>query len=109
MSSRDPSGNVSQQSHVREIVPIDAARLESLSWELGNRVTSDEHATRRLTLRQPTAGWACTVFDVTDHTCVLRFRTPVGREKFFGVALADLLPELRDRAGGGWEIELFDD
>ena len=37
-----------------------------------------------------TAPWGLAVFDVADHTAVVRVRTPVGRELFYGAVEADL-------------------
>lgn len=71
-------------------VPVSLDRTTRLSWELGDRVTSGADATLAGEWRCHTAPWAVAVFDVTDHTAVLRVRTPVGRELFYGAADADL-------------------
>jgi len=91
--------------HLADVLPIDRTAIESLSWALGSRVTVDADATRRLDVTDPATGSSLTVFDATDYTYIVRFRTPVGREKFFGVAGADLRPmleELLDR--GDWTV-----
>lgn len=73
-----------------EAVPVSLGRTSRLSWELGERVTDGSEATRVGGWECRTARWAVDAFDVTDNTAVLRVRTPVGRELFYGVADADL-------------------
>lgn len=96
MSSRETRQGESDSGdgkHLAEVLPIDRAAIESLSWELGTRVTGDG-ATRLFEAGNPSTGSTLTVFEATDFTCIVRFRTPVGREKFFGVAASDLRPML---------------
>jgi len=91
--------------HLADVLPIGRAAIESLSWRLGSRVTGGVDATPRLELIRRTTNSSLAVFEATDYTYVVRFRTPVGREKFFGVAGVDLRPmleELLDR--GEWGI-----
>jgi hypothetical protein len=85
--SRDPRGDGAERPPA---VPFSLARATRLSWELGTRVTAGDDAALR-------GAWECTavsreiaVFDVTDHTAVIRVRTPVGRERFYGAADMDL-------------------
>jgi len=73
-----------------DAVPVSLERTTRLGWELGDRVTTGPDATLAGRWRCHTAPWAVAVFDVTDHTAVVRVRTPVGRELFYGVADADL-------------------
>ncbi|CCQ33720.1 hypothetical protein [Halorhabdus tiamatea] len=96
MSSRETRQGESDSGdgkHLAEVLPIDRAAIESLSWELGTRVT-DADATRLFSADNPSTGSSLTVFEATAYTCIVRFRTPVGREKFFGVADDDLRPML---------------
>ncbi|WP_436928544.1 hypothetical protein [Halosimplex halobium] len=74
-----------------DAVPVSLDRTTRLSWELGDRVTTGADATLAGEWRCHATLWAVAVFDVTDHTAVLRVRTPVGRELFYGVADADLV------------------
>ncbi|MBZ6493767.1 hypothetical protein [Natrinema longum] len=78
---------------IADLFDIDIERVESLSWALGNHVTVEADADRRFRFAHRQSTRAVTAFEVTDTTCVLRLRTPVGREKFFGVATADLTPQ----------------
>lgn len=100
MSSRE-SGD---ESHVADVLPIDRDLVESLSWGLGSRIV-DDAGRPHLEVVDRTARRSLAAFAVTDYTYVVRFRTPVGRETFFGVAGADLGPmleELLDR--GEWVL-----
>ncbi|WEL16369.1 MULTISPECIES: hypothetical protein [unclassified Halorhabdus] len=96
MSSREARQGGSDSGdgkHLADILPIDRAAIESLSWELGSRVTSGG-TSRLFAAGNRTTGSMLTVFKATDHTCIVQFRTPVGREKYFGVAADDLRPML---------------
>jgi len=87
-SARD--GAVGGEGGMPEVVPVSLDRTTRLSWELGDRVTTGADATLAGEWRCRSAPWAVAAFDVTDHTAVVRVRTPVGRELFYGVADADL-------------------
>ena len=96
MSSRETrqgDSNSGEKNRLADILPIDRAAIESLSWGLGSRVTGDG-ATRLFEAGNPSTGSTLTVFEATEYTCIVRFRTPVGREKYFGVTAADLRPML---------------
>lgn len=114
MASRDPYGMSTQGSRdgaaasgrggLPDAVPVSLERTSRLSWELGDRVTGGSDATRRGAWRCRTARWAVDAFGVTDHTAVLRVRTPAGRELFYGVADADLeRARARLAAAPDWE------
>lgn len=78
------------------VVPFDLSHATRLSWELGTRVTEGDEATRRGQWEHATS-WSLSLFRVTDDTAVLRVRTPLGRERFYGAAWIDLegaLPRL---------------
>ncbi len=75
---------------VAHLFDVDIERIESLSWSLGNRITSEADADQRFRFDHRWSTRTVTAFEVTDYTCVLRLRTPVGREKFYGVASADI-------------------
>ncbi|MBX0296361.1 hypothetical protein [Haloarcula nitratireducens] len=68
--------------------PISLSRAESHSWEYGHRCV-DREGTHRETWTDESDRQSLTVFDVTDHTVVLRYRTPVGRQSFYGMAARD--------------------
>ncbi|WP_253737570.1 hypothetical protein [Halohasta salina] len=68
-----------------EAVPLDLEHTTRLSWELGSRVVDDEAAALDGRWRQAEAGWGLSVYRVTNHTDILKVRTPVGREQFYGV------------------------
>lgn len=79
-----------------DVVPFDFLHLTRLSWELGSRVVDDD-GTLHSEWEQTGRPWLLSVFRVTDNTVILRIRTPVGRERFYGAAQLDLetaLPRL---------------
>ncbi|AGB32245.1 hypothetical protein C488_11248 [Natrinema pellirubrum DSM 15624] len=84
---------------IAHLFDVDTGRIESLSWSLGNRVTVEADAERLFALDHRRSARTVTAFSVTDYTCVVRLRSPVGREKFYGVADADLPTE---PAGPEW-------
>ncbi|MDS0298515.1 hypothetical protein NDI76_07160 [Halogeometricum sp. S1BR25-6] len=73
-----------------DAVPLDVRCLTRLSWELGSRVVDDEESSRESEWTHVDAPWRLSVFHVTNHTDVLRVRTPVGRERFYGAVETDL-------------------
>lgn len=84
-----------------DVVPLDVRCLTRLSWELGSRVVDDEESTCESEWTHTNAPWRLSVFRVTNHTDVLRVRTPVGRERFYGTVETDLreaLPGLVESA-----------
>ncbi|WP_222919149.1 hypothetical protein [Natrinema sp. SYSU A 869] len=75
---------------IAHLFDIDIERVESLSWPLGNRVTVEADANRRFRFDHRRSHRTVTAFEVTNDTCVLRLRTPVGREKFYGISNTDI-------------------
>ncbi|AGB37751.1 hypothetical protein [Natronococcus occultus] len=71
-------------------IPLDVPRLTRLSWELGSRVLEDEAARLQSTWEDTETPWKLSIFRATDATVVLKVRTPVGRERFYGAAELDL-------------------
>ncbi|WP_227132260.1 hypothetical protein [Halorubellus salinus] len=71
------------------VFPVGLTPRSRLSHDLGSRVIDDD-ATRIAAFEYTTGGWALAAFDVTEHTVVLRVRTPAGRERFYGAARAEL-------------------
>lgn len=87
------AGGLRGRDLIAHLFDVDSERVESLSWPLGNRVTDDADAPRLFRLTHRRSARTVTAFEVTDYTCVLRLRTPVGREKFYGIANADVSPD----------------
>jgi len=79
--------------------PLDAA--ESLSWDLGTEVVDEKQACARLE-RTDGAG-SLTTFEATDHTVVVRVRTAVGRQKFYGLTAATFRESL-DGLSSRWRV-----
>ncbi|MFC5971614.1 hypothetical protein ACFPYI_09750 [Halomarina salina] len=80
-------------------VPVDVPHLSRLSWELGTRVVEDEEAVLHSEWERDDAIWALSVVEVTSATVVLRVRSPLEKEQFYGAAQMDLesvLPELEE-------------
>jgi hypothetical protein len=87
-----------------DVVPFDPAVLTRLSWELGARVIDDGASTGVARWTRVQSSWSVSVFRVTSETVVMRIRTPIGRERFYGAAWMDLeglLPALDDTPA--WE------
>ncbi|AZH24972.1 hypothetical protein [Haloplanus aerogenes] len=76
------------------VVPFDSAPLSRLSWELGSRVVDDDESARLGRWVHVDSSRTLTLFQVTGETVVIRVRTPIGRERFYGAALMDL-PDVR--------------
>ncbi|WP_408958810.1 hypothetical protein [Natrinema sp. 74] len=88
--SQGANGRRRGRKLIAQLFDLDANRIESLSWPLGNRVTVEADATHLFELAHRRSMRTVTAFGVTDYTSVLRLRTPIGREKFYGVANADI-------------------
>jgi len=91
MASHEPRVNndgvtAESASRLDELLPVDASTVECVSWELGDRLTRDGESRRVATLEKPAQNVSLDLFEATGHTYIVRFRTPVGREKFYGVA-----------------------
>ena len=83
-ASSAPSGTL------RGVVPFDTRMAAPMSWELGDRLARQDDTSRVASFENPTRNTSLTVFEATEHTHLVRVRTPVGREKFFGVARRDV-------------------
>jgi hypothetical protein len=62
-------------------------------------VVDDEASTRVGRWERVQSPWSVAVFRVTSETVLIRIRTPIGRERFYGAAWMDLrtvLSELDD-------------
>jgi hypothetical protein len=81
------------------VVPFEVDCPSRLSWELGSRVVGDDDVTLRGEWEHTGSSWTLALYRVTTHTDVVRLRTPVGRERFYGAARMDLdaaVPSLAD-------------
>jgi hypothetical protein len=104
MSTHGSLDSPTTDAKLPAVVPFDLSPLTRMSCELGERVVADEDATHRGEWAHVVGTWKLSVFEVTDHTVVLRLRTPVGRQRFYGAAQADLesvRPQLD--AAASWE------
>lgn len=84
---------------VAHLFDVDATHVESLSWPLGDRVVGEDDATQLFRLAHRRSRRTVTLFEVTEYTRVVRLRTPVGREKFYGIADVDVTT---DAPPEGW-------
>ncbi len=82
-------------------VPFGLDAAESLSWALGSEVVAAKPECARLERTDGSGSLAA--FRATEHTVVVRVRTAVGREKFYGLAAADFRDALAD-AGARWRV-----
>ena len=82
-------------------LPAALHRAESHSWEYGHNCVAREGRPRE-TWTEETGRQSLTVFDVTEHTVVLRLRTPVGRESFYGMADRDYEAVRESLVADGW-------
>ena len=73
-----------------DAVPFELPILTRLSWELGARVVADDEATVHSRWECTNRPWTLSLFHVTDHTDLVRVRTPVGRERFYGATRSEL-------------------
>jgi hypothetical protein len=73
-----------------DVVPFDPPTLTRLSWELGSRVVDDDSSARVGRWERVGSSWSLSVFRVTSETVVVRVRTPIGRQRFYGAAWMDL-------------------
>lgn len=104
MASHESRRNTAHVSHgastLDGVVPFDTEDAAPMSWELGDRLTRQGDANRVATFENPARNTSLAVFEATTHTRLVRVRTPVGREKFYGVARRDVdVDGLREREG----------
>jgi hypothetical protein len=84
-----------------DIVPFEVPHLSRLSWELGSRVVDDTESVRASEWTHARGRWRLSVFEVTDNTAIVRVRTSVGRERFYGAMQSELeaaLPAIEESA-----------
>ncbi len=83
-----------------ERVPFALDAAESLSWDLGSELVDRKPECARL---ERAGGGSLTAFEATEHTVVVRVRTAVGREKFYGLAATEFRNAL-DALPGAWRV-----
>jgi len=87
-----------------DVVPFDLAHLTRQSWELGASITQDEQATALGTWTHRNELWRLSLFEVTTETVILRVRTPVGRERFYGAIRSELRSAIHElEADSSWQ------
>jgi hypothetical protein len=99
MATREQGGILARR------VPFALTDAESLSWDLGAELAERKPECARL--EHTDSGRDVTVYEATENTVIARFRTAVGREKFFGLALATFRAEL-ESLPPGWRVERAD-
>ena len=97
------TSNTSQSGGVGADLPTALDRAESHSWEYGHACVTQEGQPRE-TWTDETGRESLTVFDVTEHTVLLRVRTPVGRESFYGMADRDYEAVRDSLTDDGWTL-----
>jgi len=88
MATRDSRGG--SGTKLPDVVSFDIAQLTRLSWELGSRIVDGEESTHHGTWRHTHTSWELSAFRATSNTDIVTVQTPVGRERFYGVARSDL-------------------
>lgn len=73
-----------------DAVPVSLERTARLSWELGEGAIQTGDARLRGCWECVTAPWDLAVYDVGDHSALVRVRTPVGRELFYETSTTGL-------------------
>ncbi|WP_265108109.1 hypothetical protein [Halosolutus halophilus] len=99
MATHAPQNGGDAGAELPDVVPFTLPHLTRLSWELGSRVVGDDESTLHSEWERTGSSWLLSIFRVTDNTVILKVRTPVGRERFYGAARSDLQtarPRLED-------------
>jgi hypothetical protein len=81
MASRD-SGGIDPGTLAAR-APVTLPVRNQLSWALGTSVTDGGRTLSRWAHRG--RAWALSVHVATDHTALVRYCSPVGREAFYGI------------------------
>jgi len=90
MAVHNPRSERTGSPTLPDVVPFELAHLTRQSWELGTSTTQDEQATALGTWSHRNERWGLSLFEVTSETVILRVRTPVGRERFYGAIRSEL-------------------
>jgi hypothetical protein len=86
-----------------DVVPFELSHLTRMSWALGSRTVGDDAATVIGRWEKRDGNWALAAFAVTTETVVIRLRTPVGRERFYGAVRSEVRTATRElEADDAW-------
>ncbi|GAD51961.1 hypothetical protein MBEHAL_0721 [Halarchaeum acidiphilum MH1-52-1] len=99
MAVRDSQGGDGGTATLPDAVPLSLAHLTRLSWELGSHTIEDEDATAVSCWARRDDRWRLALFAVTNETAVVRVRTPVGRERYYGAIRSELDAAIRQLDG----------
>lgn len=66
----------------RDVSPFDIESAHRLSCELGEFLTANAPTDQFVSLRHG-SGKSLTAYTLTEHSCVVKLRTPVGRLRFY--------------------------
>jgi len=84
MAAHGTRGDGTEPASLPDIVPLELSHLSRLSWELGSHVVSDSDSVLINEWDHASNRWQLSVFEVTANTVIIRVRTSVGRERFYG-------------------------
>jgi hypothetical protein len=90
MAVHDTRDGGPSSTSLPDVVPFEIPYLSRLSWELGTRVVDDAESEHVGEWAHARDRWGLAVFEVTDNTALIRVRTSVGRERFYGAMLSEL-------------------
>ena len=94
MAARNNQGGSGCSVTLPDVVPFDLSHLTRQSWELGNSTVQDEQAAILSKWAHQNNQWQLSIFEVTSETVIIRIRTPVGRERFYGAIQSELKPAI---------------
>ena len=104
MAVRDSRGESTGSPTLPEAVPFDLTHLTRQSWELGTSAVRDTRARALGTWSHRSGRWRLSIFEVTSETVILRVRTPVGRERFYGAIRSEIDSATRElEANPSWQ------
>ncbi|NKE37398.1 hypothetical protein GWG54_16575 [Natronococcus sp. JC468] len=90
MATRDSRSVDDAPVELPPAIPLDVSQPTRLSWALGSRTLEDEETRLRSRWEDTETPWRLSIFRATDATVIIKVCTPVGRERFYGAAEADL-------------------
>lgn len=100
-NNRDESGG---SATLPAVVPFELSYLTRQSWELGKSTVEDDQAATLSTWTHRDTGRQLSIFEVTSETVIIRIRTPVGRERFYGAIQSELNSALQKlEADPAWQ------
>ncbi|WP_136717187.1 hypothetical protein [Halorientalis salina] len=90
MATRAPSETDTNTIDLSPAVPSDLSALTRMSSDLGRRLVEGEETTSRGEWSHTETARELSIHHATDNTVILRMRTPVGRERFYGAMQSNL-------------------